>query len=953
MTPDDSEDRRARMSSIEPATRGAGSPRPWQRDVADIAADFDVDLAVGLSRSEAAKRLVRYGPNQLHTATAVPAWRKLLAQFADPLIYLLLVAVVVSFVAWIIEGADGVPFDVVVISSIVILNAVMGYVQEARAEQAVAALQRMAAATAGVVRDGEATRIPALDVVPGDVLTLTEGDAVSADARLVEAASLTVAEASLTGESEAVLKAVAEISGVVGVGDRMNMVFAGTAVTRGRGRAVVTATGMGTQMGNVARLLGSTDDDETPLQVEVSRIGRMLGIAVVIIATVVVTAILFTAHIDKGSDLVDVLLLGVSLAVAAVPEGLPAVLSVVLALGVQRMARRNAIVKKLSSVETLGSASVVCSDKTGTLTRNEMTIETVVTGSGQVDITGTGYRPEGDVLVRGQRVDDPALLEEVRCVLAGGSLANDAVLLQDGDTWSIQGDPTEAAFLVAEAKIEGLSEERRQRFQRVAEVPFTSERKLMSTVEADAERGGDVTVVTKGAPDVLLGRCTHERVAGEIRPLTDARRREVLAVVDELAGQALRTLGVAFKPLNESAPPAQNESLESELVYLGLVGIIDPPRDEARTAIAEAHHAGIRVIMITGDHPRTAARIATELGIVGEDARALTGAEIDALDEAALLVVTRDVSVYARVAPEHKLRIVDALQADGNIVSMTGDGVNDAPALKSADIGVAMGLTGTDVTKEAADMILTDDDFATIVTAVREGRSILANIRKFLRFLLSSNIGEVLTMLLGVILASVIGLDDTGEAIAVPLLATQILWINLLTDTAPALAMGLDPPPDDVMDRPPRKMTDRIIDREMWMGIVFVGSVMAAVTLAALDLRLAGGILGGSGGIVEARTMAFTTLVFTQLFNAFNARSDRISAFHHLFTNRALWVAIALSVVLQITVVQAPFLNDAFDTAPLTVAEWGICVGLASIVLWADEAKKLVRRWFRNRTATA
>jgi Ca2+-transporting ATPase len=780
------------------------------------------------------------------------------------------------------------------------------------------------------------------------VLVLAEGDAVTADARLVEAASLTVAEASLTGESEAVLKDASPLAGPVGLGDRVNMVFNGTAVTRGRGRAVVTATGMSTEMGTVARLLGETEDERTPLQREVDRIGRMLGIAVVVIAVVVVTAILLTADIEEASDLVDVLLVGVSLAVAAVPEGLPAVLSVVLALGVQRMARERAIVKKLSSVETLGSASVVCSDKTGTLTKNEMTIEKVVTASGEVDVSGTGYRPDGELSVDGRTLDDPVVLDEVRFVLGGGSLANDAVLRQDDGVWSIQGDPTEAAFLVAEAKI-GLTAARQHRFERVGEIPFTSERKLMTTLEADVERDGRIAVVTKGAPDVLLSRCTHERAAGEVRPLTDARRADVLASVDRLADLALRTLAVAYRPLPVIDPPEQIETLEQELVYLGIVGIIDPPRPEARVAIAEAHAAGLRIMMITGDHPRTAARIAGDLGIVGggdgtADVRALTGAEIEALDAEGLRAATREVSVYARVAPEHKLRIVDALQADHNIVAMTGDGVNDAPALKSADIGVAMGITGTDVTKEAADMILADDNFATIIAAVREGRSIFANIRKFLRFLLSSNIGEVFTMFFGVVLAGVIGLDETGEAIAVPLLATQILWINLLTDTAPALAMGIDPPPDDVMRRPPRRSTDRVIDLEMWIGIVWVGSVMAAVTLAALDLRLEGGLLGGSGDVVEARTMAFTTLVFAQLFNAFNARSDHVSAFHHLFTNRYLWGAIALSALLQVAVVHVPLLNDAFDTTPLSAQDWVICVGLASVVLFADEAKKLLGR---------
>ncbi len=693
----------------------------------------------------------------------------------------------------------------------------------------------------------------------------------------------------MTGESEAVLKDVDSIAEPVGIGDRLNMAFSGTAVVRGRGRAVVTATGMATEMGNIARLLGRTAEQATPLQREVHRIGRMLGIAVIVIATVVVGAILLTADIETASDLVSVLLVGVSLAVAAVPEGLPAILSVVLALGVQRMARRRAIVKKLSSVETLGSASVICTDKTGTLTKNEMTIEKVVTGSSEVDVTGSGYRPEGDLRVDGRPLADPVLLDEVHAVLTAGSLANDAVLSEEDGEWTIQGDPTEAAFLVAEAKVEGLAEARRARFERVGEVPFTSERKLMSTFHVDLEREAGIAVVTKGAPDVLLARCTHEQLRGELRPLTPVRRSEILAAVDRLADRALRTLAVAYRPLPAHEQPRQDESVERELVYLGTVGMLDAPRPEVRAAIAEARAAGVRVIMITGDHPNTAARIAGDLGIVDEHTSALTGAELERLDDDTATV--RTTSVYARVAPEHKLRIVEALQADGLTVAMTGDGVNDAPALKSADIGVAMGIAGTDVAKEAADMILADDNFATIVSAVREGRGIFANIRKFLRFLLSSNIGEVFTMFFGVVLAGVIGLDDTGEAIAVPLLATQILWINLLTDSAPALALGVDPPPEDVMRRPPRQATDRVIDAQMWVGILWVGAVMAVVTLLALDLRLPGGLAGGSGTVDEARTMAFTTLVFAQLFNCFNARSDLRSAFHRLFTNRLLWGA--------------------------------------------------------------
>ena len=926
--------------------RGDPPREPWLVDSGTVADRLKTALPTGLTIAEAATRLAERGPNRLDAKPPVPPWRKLLAEFVDPLVFLLLAAVAISLITWALEGADGVPFEAVVIGVILLANAVLGYVQEARAENAVAALQRMAAASSGVMRDGVERRIPALDVVPGDVLLLAEGDSVSADARLLDAASLTVAEAALTGESEPVLKDAAVLTGEVSLGDRLNMVFSGTAVTRGRARAVVTATGMSTEMGRIAGLLGETEDKPTPLQREIDHVGRTLGIGVVVIAAVVMAAILVTSDIQEASDLVDVLLVGVSLAVAAVPEGLPAVLSVVLALGVQRMAARKAIVTKLSSVETLGSASVICSDKTGTLTRNEMTIVRVVTHSGEVDVTGTGYGPEGELVADGHPLDDGPLRDELRIVLSGGSLANDASLREEDGRWVVLGDPTEAAFLVAERK-GGFDAERTIRFHRVAEVPFTSERKLMSTVETDEYHEARRTLITKGAPDVLLARCTHEQVGHDSRPLDDVRRRRILAEVDGLADDALRTLGVAYRPLDATRPGEMGEvgeDVERNLTFAGVVGIIDPPREEAKVAIAEARSAGIRVVMITGDHPRTAARIAVDLGIVDAGSQTVTGSEIDRLDDASFREAVRRTSVYARVAPEHKLRIVDALQADGNIVAMTGDGVNDAPALKRADIGVAMGITGTDVTKEAAKMILADDNFATIVVAVEEGRAIFSNIRKFLRYLLSSNAGEVLTMLLGVLGAGLIGLRDFGGEVAVPLLATQILWINLLTDTAPALAMGVDPPPDDVMARPPRRVSDRVIDREMTLGVVFVGVVMAIVTLLSLDIGLPGGLIEGSGTLEEARTLAFTTLVLAQLFNCFNARSDRVSAFQHLFTNPLLWSAIALSVVLQVAVVYVPFLNDAFETAPLGLTDWLLCTAMASVVLWADELRKLVGR---------
>jgi magnesium-transporting ATPase (P-type) len=867
-----------------------------------------------------------------------------LAQFQDPLIYLLLAAIAISLVAWVIEGQVGLPVDAIVIMLIVVINAVLGYAQEAKAENAVAALAQMTAVTSTVMRDGQVTRVPSTELVRGDVLVLGEGDSVGADARLAQAASLRVQEASLTGESEAVLKDAATLPEPAALGDRLDMVFKGTAIAQGTGRAVVTATGMDTEMGSIAEMLEATEEEPTPLQKEVGRIGRMLGIAVVVIAVVVVVTVLMISDIRSAADVITVLLLGVSLAVAAVPEGLPAILSVVLALGVQRMAKRNAIVKKLSSVETLGSASVICSDKTGTLTRSEMTIERVMTASGGTRVTGVGYAPEGRVEHEGGELDAGPLLAEDIVVLSGGSLASNAVLRQTADgVWEIQGDPTEAAFLVAERKL-GVTARRERRFDRVRELPFTSERKMMSTIEVDHERDDVVVVISKGAPDVLLERCTRVRQGMEVVALDDAWRQRILTDVEALSGAALRTLAVAYRPLSPGEEAAADESLERDLIFVGTVGIIDPPREEAAVAIREAHRAGIRVIMITGDHPRTATRIASDLGIVEAGATALTGLELDALDGTAFAEAVRSTSVYARVAPAHKLRIVDALQADGHIVAMTGDGVNDAPALKSADIGVAMGMTGTEVTKQAATMILADDNFATIVEAVREGRGIFDNIRKFLRYLLSSNMGEVLTVFLGVVLAGVIGLSGSGEAVVLPLLATQILWINLITDSGPALAMGVDPQTDDVMARKPRRLTDRVIDARMWAGVIELGAVMAVATLLTLDLSLPGGLIEGTQNLDNARTAGFTVLVFTQLFNCFNARSENTSAFRHMFANHWLWGAIALSVLLQVAVINLGFLNVAFGTVPLTLDQWLICIAMGSVVLWVSELRKWLRR---------
>lgn len=923
----------------------APSGEPYLVDSAIIARDLDVDTSVGLSVDEAARRLAEDGPNELRGTPPVPAWRRMLAQFQDPLIYLLLAAVAISLVAWVIEGAEGPPVDAIVIGAIIVLNAILGYTQEAKAADAVAALSVMTAATSTVLRGGVLATVPSSELVRGDVLVLGEGDTVGADARLFFASALRVQEASLTGESASVLKEPATITHHVALGDRINMAYKGTAVSQGVGRGVVTATGMSTEVGSIADMLDSTVEAPTPLQIEIARISKLLGILVVAIALIVMITIIIVGGITSPSDLVVVLLLGVSLAVAAVPEGLPTILTVVLAIGVQRMAKRNAVVKKLNSVEALGSASVICTDKTGTLTRNEMTIERVVTASGQATVAGIGYRPEGSVTSDGAPLAGDQL-REVQLVLGAGSLANDAQLREQDGEWSIQGDPTEAAFLVAAHKLEGMTSGL-DRFERRAEIPFTSDRKMMSTLHRQ-KNDGMLLLFSKGAPDVLLANCTRLQVGDGTVPLTDELRARALDEVEALSRQAFRTLGVAYRVEDPDLVDESDdfdESYERDLIYAGVVGIIDPPREEVSGSIAEAHRAGIRVIMITGDHPSTAARIATDLGIVDSPARTATGTELSTLNSEELRELTREVSVYARVSPEHKLRLVDALQADQQIVAMTGDGVNDAPALKSADIGVAMGITGTEVTKEAARMILADDNFATIVAAVRQGRVIFDNIKKFLRYLLSSNVGEVLTVFLGVLFAGVIGLTEaSNDSLVLPLLATQILWINLITDSAPALAMGVDPEVDDVMARRPRKLSDRAIDGRMWGGVLSIGLVMALITLFSIDVFLPGGLVEGDDSLDVARTAGFTTLVLAQLFNALNSRSETSSAFRKMFSNSWLWGAIALGLVLQFIVVEVPFLQVAFGTASLDLEHWLICFGLASVVLWFDEVRKIILR---------
>ncbi len=980
---------------------------PSLADAQAVAASLGVDPNTGLSQAEAERRLAQYGPNELASAPPVPKWKKFLAQFKDPLVYLLLAATGISLIAWFIEkanaapGAEGgeiLPFDAIVIVLILIVNAVLGYIQESKAEEAVEALSQMTAPQTNVLRDGKIARINTVDVVPGDMVVLGEGDSIPADGRLLAAASLRVAEASLTGESVPVGKNVDTLAEAKALGDRANMVFNGTSVTQGTGRAIVTSTGMRTQVGKIADLLQATDDDDSPLQKEMNYVSKILGIAVCIIAAVVLVALALTEGFNDIHDVIDSLLLSVSLAVAAVPEGLAAILTVVLALGVRRMAEHHAIVKKLHSVETLGSASVICSDKTGTLTRNEMTVERVVTPSGEVQLTGTGYAPEGRMVAISDAglTSTPSLAQEAAqleavATLAVGALANDGELRENtgaGDgsaasdiTWEAVGDPTEVSLIVAARKVK--ADRKYANYTRIGEIPFTSDRKRMAVVAQDNADAGRLTVFAKGAPDVLLGYCSRIAVNGAVRPMTQGDRQQILAAVERLSAEAYRTLGQAYRPLGTASLAAvpgvrinaaghvadiaeQSDVLESDLIWVGMVGIIDPPRTEVRDSVAEAHRAGIRTVMITGDHPLTAARIASDLGIIETDrngsaagaddlsGKVLTGVQLDELpDERAFDNATREISVYARVAPEHKLKIVESLQRQGNIVAMTGDGVNDAPAVKTADIGVAMGITGTEVTKQSAKMILADDNFSTIVEAVREGRGIFDNIRKFLRYLLSSNVGEVFTVFGGVMLAGFLGITQPGsQGVTVPLLATQLLWINLLTDAAPALAMGVDPSTDDVMARKPRKLTDRVIDGQMWGDIIFIGIIMAAVTLIGMDMHLAGGLftdrsvdaIGHDAQMTEARTMGFTILVFAQMLNALCSRSHDQSVFVGLFANKWLWGAIALSALLQVVVIYVPFLNTAFGTMPLSAGAWVECLGLAMVVLVASELRKCVLR---------
>jgi Ca2+-transporting ATPase len=881
-------------------------------EMAAVLERLGTDAERGLAADEAARRLAEHGPNELQEGRRISPWGILVAQLKNVLILVLLAAVGIS-------AALGDVLEAAVIAAIAILSVLLGFFQEFRAERAIEALRRMAAPTATVVRGGEELEAPARDLVPGDVLLVRAGDRVPADARLVEAVNLQAEESALTGESAPIRKTSGPLPRDLALGDRTNMLWAGTAATYGRGRAVVVGTGMETEFGRIARMLETVEAKRTPLQRHLDRVGRLLAVAGLGVIVVIVALGLL-----RGQPFLEMLVSGIALAVAVVPEALPAVVTISLALGVQRMAKRHALIRHLPAVETLGSVSVIGSDKTGTLTKDEMTVRRLYAAGRTYEITGAGYAPEGSLLLEGKEIEPP---EPVMELSRAAALASDAHLARGddgkgGEGWRVQGDPTEGALVVAAAKL-GLDKRRLdERCPRVGEIPFTSESKRMTTLH-DTPDG--VTAFAKGAPEVILQLCTRRRTETGEEDLDDAGREAVLAEARRMAEAALRVLAVAAKR------DARREDAEAGLTFLGLAGMIDPPRPEAKEAIATCGRAGIKPLMITGDHPDTAQAIASELGVL-RGGRAVTGAELDALGEPELVDEVESIEVYARVSPAHKLRVVTALQQKGHSVAMTGDGVNDAPALKKADIGIAMGITGTDVTKEAADMTLTDDNFASIVAAVEEGRGVFDNIKKYLMFLLSSNIGEI-GLMAG---ASLAGLP-------LPLSAVQILYVNLATDGFPALALAVDPPDEDLMQRPPRDPHRGIFTRPV-VVLMLIGGAWSAL----INLGLFAWAVRSGRTLEEAMTMTFVSLVLVQFVKAYIYRSDRHPVLRRPFANRWLNAAIVWELGLLSLIIYLPALHELFGTYALGFADWLLVNLLAATIAPVLELAKWMERrgWF-------
>lgn len=877
----------------------------------------------GLTREEAEQRLAQYGPNELVEKKKTPPWMLFLEQFKNFLIIILLVAAVVSGVLALTGEGD--IWDPILIVIIVLFAAGLGFVQESRSEKALEALKQMTASTATVIRDGEEEDIPARDLVPGDMILLQTGDRIPADSRLTEAVNLKIDEAPLTGESISVGKTNEIISGDVPVADRKNMAYTGTTVVYGRGKALVIGTGMATEFGKIAGMLQEVKPPPTPLQVSLDKIGRILGIACLAICAVVAGVGII---VGIFSHILEAFIWGVSLAVAAVPEALPAVTTICLALGVQRMVKRHALLRRLPAVETLGCTTFICSDKTGTLTQNEMTVRKIYVNGETIDVGGVGYEPEGSFYLKGTAItpgDEPHLLR----LLRAGASCNDSHLINANGIWQVRGDPTEGSLVVVAAKA-GIEREELT-VPRIAEVPFSSERKRMTTIHDTPD--GKVAY-SKGAPEVILDSCTRIYSEGIDRELTEQDRKRILQVNQEMAAGALRVLGLAYKPL--AVKELGNEVVEKAeegMIWLGLVGMIDPPREEVKQAVALCKEAGIESVMITGDHKLTAEAIAKELNMLVEGDIALSGKELDELTPQELDDLAEGVKVYARVSPAHKMRIVETLQGKGHVVAMTGDGVNDAPALKKADIGVAMGITGTDVSKEAGAMILTDDNFASIVAAVEEGRNIFANIRKYLIYLLSCNIGEVLLMLIAFVIGTVTGLYKV-----VPLVALQILVVNLVTDGLPALALAVELGELGIMQRPPRDPRKSIFDRPLVNYLLGIGFW---TMLASLGVFL--WALNSGRTPVEAQCLCFVTLVSVELFNCFNCRSERLSLFSmHPFGNKWLLAAVASSWAITVAIVYLPFLQGSFHTYAMGLQDWGIVLLAGVSVIIPVEISKLI-----------
>ena len=910
-----------KQAPIAEAPSGQQSDVVWHsRSAADVLTQLRASTA-GLSAQDAAQRLKADGPNELKEGKRISPLTIFLGQFNSLIIWILIAAGALS-------GALGDLVDAIAIFAIVILNAVIGFYQEFQAEKSIAALKKMTAPHAKVRRDGQITSIPASDVVAGDILTLEAGDLVAADGRLLEASSLKCIESALTGESEAVTKQ----SGIleredIPLGDRQNMVFIGTSVAAGTGQAVVVATAMKTELGHIAGLIEhAAGDQDTPLQQKLDSVGRIL-----VWAALGVVALVFVLGLLRGAEFFELFMTSVSLAVAAVPEGLPAVVTVALSLGVSRMARRRALVRRLAAVETLGSTSVICTDKTGTLTVGEMTARALYVDGRSYEVTGEGYGPEGEVHFEGKKAEGPHTLPllELATVLLG---CNNSHLVEEDGTWKTIGDPTEGALLGAGSKAGGNRERIESEFPRLQEIPFDSDRKRSTVIRRLPDN--KLRAYLNGAPDALLQRCTHFYTTTGMKSLAEPDRQHILTQISLMARQALRVLGSAYRDLNDAAPAAgfTADGVERDLVFVGLTGMYDPPRPEAKTAIATCHAAGIRVVMITGDHPHTAAAIAQELGI-GSGAAAVTGAELDKVSDDDLMNRAPDIAVYARVTAAHKLRIVRALKANDAVVAMTGDGVNDAPAIKGADVGIAMGKSGTEVTKQAADMIITDDNFATIVAAVEEGRGIYNNIRKTLEFLLAGNTGELLLMTVAV----AVGLPS-------PLLPIHLLWINLVTDGVPALCLAADPIDPDVMKRSPRRRSENITDHSFLRTMFLTGFLTAGVSFAVYLYVLK------TGSLEMARASAFTVLVFAELLRSFGIRSATKPIWHiPFFSNPSLVIVVAVSFGLQVWSQQNATLGRFLKTPFIPLGDCFLLLALGAIPMFVLEMVKAVQHARRQR----